>query len=239
MMKNALAALLLVTCARAAAASSFQVGDLVTYTQDNWGGSPGTDAGATLLVAQYDNVYAGKFGVVTVGSISGFTMSFTDAASVLPYLPAIGVFAPLNGSALNPISTVSGAFGGEVLSLEFNVDFSDAGVLLGSTGLRFGDLVLANFSAGSPFNGLSVRDFLGDVNTLLGGGSTAFTIANLGTTIGDVNASFSAGNPSPFAQDHLVAPAVPPATVPEPTTLLLVAAPALSLVLVRLTRAAG
>src|SRR5258708_35149544 len=125
-------------------------------------------------------------------------MTFSDAASVLRYLPAIGVFAPLNSSAFNPIQTASGGFGGEVLGLQLNVDFSDAGFLPGASGIRFGDLILENFSAHPAFNGLTVRQFRGDVNTLLGGGSTIFAIADLGPTVADLNASFSAGNPSVF-----------------------------------------
>src|SRR5581483_638461 len=156
-------------------------------------------------------------GLVTVGSSTGFTMTFTDAASVRTYLPSIGPFAPLNGSVLDPILTSSGAFGGEVLGLELNVDFSDAGLLPGSSGLRFGDLLLENFGAEPVFNGLTLRQFLGDVNTILGGGSSAFTIADLGSTVGDLNAAFSAGNPSAFAQTHLVAP-TSSSTVPEPSS---------------------
>ena len=212
--------LVLLACAGAAHADIWHNGDLTTYTQDNWGGVPGVAGGATLLVASYDAVYAGTFGIVTVGSTSGFTMRFTDAASVLTYLPAIGTFAPLNGSVLNPLSTASGGFGGEVLGLELNVDFSDAGLLPGSSGLRFGDLILQNFSTFTAVNGLTVRQFLVDVNTLLGGGSTAFTIPDLGSTIGDINASFSAGTASVFAQAHVVAP-TSAGTVPEPSSWLL------------------
>jgi len=167
---------------------------------------------------------AATTGGVIVGSASKFTMAFTDATSVRKYLPSIGAYASLSGSVVDPLSTASGSFGGEVLGLEFNVDFSDAGLLPGASGLRFGDLILANFSKGpvvnqEPFNGLTVRQFLGDVNILLSGGSTIFTIADLGTALGDTNVSFSAGTPSAFAQDHLVAP--PSATaVPEPSSLM-------------------
>ena len=219
---------LLLACAGAANADIWHSGDLTTYAQSSWGGDPSFDAGAALLVASYDTVYAGTFGLVSVGSTSRFTMSFTDAASVLKYLPAIGAFAPLNGSVLNPISTASGGFGGEVLGLQLNVDFSDAGFLPGASGIRFGDLILENFSAHPAFNGLTVRQFRGDVNALLGGGSTIFSIADLGSTVADVNASFSAGNPSVFAQDHLVAP-VSASPVPEPSSLRLVIAVALGL----------
>src|SRR6266436_9958402 len=122
---------------------------------------------------------------MVVGSASRFVMVFTDAGSVLAYMPSIGPFAPLNSSVVNPISTASGGFGGEVLGLELNVDFSDAGLLPGSSGIRFGDLILENFNPESSFNDLTVRQFLGDVNSLLSGGSSVFTIADLGTTVGD------------------------------------------------------
>ena len=209
-------------------ADAWHAGDLTTYTQASWGGDPSLDPGAVLLEASYDTVYASTFGIVTVGSTSGFTMRFTDASSALAYEPAIGPFKPLNGSVLNPITTASGGFGGEVLGLEFNVDFSDAGLLPGTSGLRFGDLVLENFTAVPAFNGLTVRQFLGDVNTLLGGGGAAFGIADLGSTVGDLNASFSVGTPSAFAQAHLVAPASS-RTVPEPPGLLFAIAGVLAL----------
>ena len=212
----------------AASADIWSPGDLTTYTQASWGGDPSLpDPGAVLLVAKYDTVFASTFGIVTVGSSSGFTMSFTDAASVLAYLPSIGPFAPLNGSSLNPISTGSGGFGGEVMGLELNVAFSDAGFLPGSSGLRFGDLVLTNFTPLiSPFNGLTVRQFLGDMNILLGGGSTVFTIADLGTAIQDLNSSFADGTPLPFAQNHLVAPTSTSAA-PEPSSWLILTSPVL------------
>lgn len=209
---------LALACVGAANADIWHTGDLTTYGQGIWGGDVGIDAGATLLVAKFNTVYAATSGVI-VGSTSGFTMVFTDANSVLTYQPSVGPYAPLNSSVANPITTASGSFGGDVLGLEFNVDFSDAGLLPGTLGLRFGDLVLENFSPLSPFNGLTVRQFLGDVNTLLSGRSSAFTIPELGSTLSDVNASFSSGTPSAFAQAHLVAP-TSAATVPEPSSWL-------------------
>jgi hypothetical protein len=57
---------------------------------------------------------------------------------------------------------------------------------------------------------------------LLGGGSSIITIADLSSTVGDLNASFSDGQPSLFARDHLIAPDVASAT-PLPATLPLFA----------------
>jgi hypothetical protein len=217
---------ILLGCAGSANATTWNVGDLTSYTQASWGddlsGVPQGQA-ALLLVHKYDTVYASSFGIVTVGSTSGFTMRFSDASSVLAYMPAIGPFGPLNGNVLDPITPASGGFGGEVMGLELNVDFTDAGVLTGVSGIHFRDLILANLTGSlSVLNGLTVRQILGDVNTLLGGGSSIITIADLGSTVGDLNASFSIGQPSLFAQDHLVAPDVASAT-PLPAALPLFA----------------
>jgi hypothetical protein len=204
-----------------ASATTWQVGDLTTYPQAAWGGDPTLDAGAILLTNSFNTVYGATFGV-TVGSFSGFTMSFDNAPSVLAYMPSIGLFAPLNGNVLDPISTASGGLGGETLGLEFNVDFSDAGFLPGTSGFRFGNLILANLNgAQASLNGLTVRQFLGDTNILLSGGSSVITIADLGSLVGLVNGSFFEGTPDQFAQDHLVAPEI--SETPLPAAFLLFA----------------
>ena len=214
------------------AGTVWHVGDLTTYNQGNWG-SPPDNPGATLLVAKFETLYAPTGGVI-VGSPSGFTMIFTDAPSVLTYLPSIGPYAPLNSSVLNPLTTSSGAFGGDVLGLQFNVDFSDAGLLPGTSGLRFGDLVLTGFSTFPQLNGLTVRQFLSDVNTLLSGGSSIISISDLGTLVNDVNSSFSFGSTvSQFAQDHLEAPSTPDHAVPEPSSWVLWGTGLLSLAAIR------
>ena len=48
----------------------------------------------------------------------------------------------LAGAAGGPTSSPSGSFGGDVLVLRLNVDFSDAGFLHGTSKIPFGNLVL-------------------------------------------------------------------------------------------------
>jgi len=55
-----------------------------------------------------------------------------------------------------------------------------------------------------PLNGMTVHQFLAVVNTLLAGGSSPFSIADLGPITEQLNGAFDRGAPSPFAQDHLV-----------------------------------
>ena len=216
---TALASFLWMLTARPACASSFHFGDLTTFTQNDWGGTPGTDAGATALVNFYDTVYASAFGIVTVGSASGHTMRFRDADSVLAYLGAVGPFAPLNGNELDRITTASGGFGGEVLGLELNVDFSDTNVLPGALGVPFGDPELAGFGPR-----VSLRPARSS-----GAGRREHAARRWDDCVHDCRPRVprgrperlpSEGNPSTFAGNHLLVP-TETAPVPEPATLTL------------------
>ena len=110
----------------AANAAPFQNGEFITYDQNPWSG---TNPGGQLLVADYNTVYASTFNVVTVGLPStGFTMAFDGASKVLNYLPASGTPAPLNGNTLDPSSTASGVFGGDVLGAPIRRRFLQRGV---------------------------------------------------------------------------------------------------------------
>lgn len=66
---------------------------------------------------------------------------------------------------------------------------------------------LTNFSALPNLNGLTVRQFLGDLNVVLGGESSIYGVADLNPIANGVNGSFGNGTVSQFAQDHLLAPA--------------------------------
>ena len=81
---------------------------------------------------------------------------------------------PLNNDYSDATSTSAGVYGGYVLALKFNVDFSDAGDLNGSAGIPFGDLILAD-TIYPLFNGLTVRQYLNDANRFLGGDPPPYT----------------------------------------------------------------
>jgi hypothetical protein len=214
-----LALTLTLVCAGAAHANSFQIGEFVTFDESAW---TNTSAGITLLSSDFTSVYPSS--VVTVGlPITGFTMRFDQPSPVLLYLPAIGSLGALTSNVLDPFTTPAGTFAGDVLALEFNVDFSNAGLLAHPAGTPFGNLTLQNFSSQPALNGLTVSQFLADANTCLGGGSCLYSYSIMDTIAADLNGSFDTGTTvSALADTNLALPnSVTP--TPEPSSLLLVA----------------
>ena len=191
------------TCTPGALGCGWKNGEVITFTQTSWG--DGLAAGGMQLLANYDGVYASTFGFVDVGGLAlGYSIFFTNSTAVFNYLPASGVPAPLNANLVDPTSSASGIFGGEVLGLRFNIDFSDKGYTLGTSAIRFGDLTLCGFTGPlAGLNGLSVRAYSDIVNTALGGSSTPYAITDLNATTLQVNGSFLDGVPSAFAQQHI------------------------------------
>jgi hypothetical protein len=107
---------------------------------------------------------------------------------------------PLTADLLNPTSSSSGSFGGSVVALSLNINFSG---VLGNVA-AFGTLNLCGVP-GLP--NMRINEFLGVANNMLGGGSAFDT--NLATLVPTINAAFVGGSPSVFAQDHLVNGACP------------------------------
>jgi hypothetical protein len=75
----------------------------------------------------------------------------------------------MTASLVDPSTSASGEFGGGAVALRIDIDFYDANVVAGTAGLHFGDLTLCGFTALPSLN--RVRQFMGVVNTALGGGS--------------------------------------------------------------------
>jgi hypothetical protein len=190
-----------VVCTFVGNMSIWQNGDLITYPSDEWG-NPATSA-AALLSSQFNSVYPSAL-EVGIPDTSGFSMLFTIAGAVQAYLPATGAPDALNEDLLNPSSSPSGIFGGVVVALQLNVDFSDAGKTAGNVPVHFGDLRLCDYALTPGLNGKTVREILAIANTLLGGGTTPFTINEVALVASSLDASFDGGTVSAFAQDSLV-----------------------------------
>jgi hypothetical protein len=143
-----------------------------TYTQGGWGADPHGDNPGTLLANNFATVYPSG---VVVGRQPDFNMTFTSAPAVGDYLPAGGASAALNASLTDPGTSSSGVFGGQVLALEVNVDFSAATI----TSAGFGNVTLCH--TGTSLDGQTVSSILGTMNTALGGGATlsGYSIASL------------------------------------------------------------
>ncbi len=137
---------------------------------------------------------------------------YSSAPELLYYLPDVGAIGQLDSDLVNPSATSSGEFGGSVTALKLNIDFSDAGLLPGNLGIPFGDLVLVNFTPPPGALGLNrqtVRQFSAIVNTVLGGGSyTGYSLASLDSIVANINGSFSQGEVSTYATNHLAVPPI-------------------------------
>jgi hypothetical protein len=194
-------------CTPGAPGCGWDAGDLITYAQDAWGNAASTAGG--LLIANFDTLYPGGV-VVGIPGTAGFTMEFGDSLAVLAYLPASGAAGPLTADLIDPMSSSSGVFGGDVLALQLDVNFSDAGLLGGTSGLRFGDLYVCELTTTTALNGLTVRQILAIANTVLGGGTGPYTADELDPVVFALTQAFVGGDPSTFAEQNLFSGGCPP-----------------------------
>ena len=192
-------------------AGGWQTGDFLTYRPTEWG-AEGT-AADELLRAQFNTVYPSSTtpGVLEVGIIGsgGYSMAFNWLDPLLTFLPPITTPGQLDRDLVNPSSSSSGTYGGEVVALQLNVDFAGAGITAGAADVTFGDLTICNVPQLPLLTGLTVRQFLATANTLLGGGTGLYELSISLYIADELNRSFSYGTPTQFAQDNLVAGACP------------------------------
>lgn len=181
-------------CTHGTPGCSWTNNDLKTFTESSW-----TGTGTTTLVN--DNAFATSFGVLTIGTSSGHSASFTTVNDVEAFLPQAGTPDMLDSNLTNPTSTSAGAFAGEVVALTLNVAFWDAGATpkVGTT--AFGDVHVCG--TGTSLDGSTVRQVL-TTNTLLSVGPVS-TITEVDPVLSEINVSFENGLVfSPWAQVRLI-----------------------------------
>jgi hypothetical protein len=192
-------------CSPGAPGCGWNEGDEQSYPPGLWGGS---NSASSLLTDGFDTVYAADGDALQVGT--GFSMTFTGASPLISFLPAEGAPAALTSNLVDPTTSPSGEFGSQLAALSLNIDFSDAGLLTGASGVAFGDLLLCKLTTATGLNGSKVRDFRAAAEVLLGGGANGYSIGDLNGLAEDVNGAFWGGAPSEFAQQHLFVGSCPP-----------------------------
>jgi hypothetical protein len=163
-----------------------------TQTQGGWGAPcHGGNAGC-ILQNNFATVYPSG---LTIGG--GYTAHFSSAAAVIAFLPSTATPSVLTANLNNPTSTPAGVFAGQVLALEINVDFSNAGV----TGFNpnLGNLIVPTgiYSPSGAFAGWTVNQILAVANLVLGGHTASLpagiSISDLNGVVDGINNSFDNG----------------------------------------------
>jgi hypothetical protein len=212
-------------------ATTFTAGEFVTWSQVAWGDDPTSGDISGALEMNFNSLFApSQLLQVGIPGPAGFSLIFDSADAVIAYLPASGTPGPLTASLLDPVTSVSGALGGEVVAATLNVLFSDLGLLAHPAGVAFGDLRfqnLASLAAAelapgvgpeiSELNGMSVREALSEADLVLGGAASPLTPEDLFVLLSFTARAFLGGELEGNADTFL---ALPPSTsaVPEPPT---------------------
>jgi hypothetical protein len=198
-------------CVHGTAGCPWIAGEETTYDQGEWGNNPDPGTPAALLLSEFNTAFAATGGTLEVGipGAAGFSIIFTDPSYILGELPTAGPQAALTADYVNPTTGIPTIVAGDVVALALDVGFDDAGLLPRTSPTHLGDLTVCGLSATPGLDGGSIRDVLGLANTLLGGGTGPYTIAEVDDLVVQINEAFVDGTVQPFADAHLVIGACP------------------------------
>jgi len=149
-----------------------------TYTPGGWGAKPRGNNPGTVLHNNFDSIYPSG---LVIGNPAEYTMTFTEAQAITDFLPSGGKPGVLAQDYTDPDKkTKAGEFASQVLALQLNVDFSNAGVLPDD---------LANWHLDSgPLMNNTVAAVLASANIVLGGGQPSEDeLTALGLTVSELN----------------------------------------------------
>lgn len=178
--------------------NSIAVGEFKSFTQGGWGATPNGNNPAALLAANFATVYPNGVEVGIAGA-AGYSMKFNSATAVGAYLPAGGTAKALTADLINPTTSSSGVFGGQVLALKLNVGFSAANV----TASGYGNLKVVG--TGTALDGMTVAQILAQAEIAIGGGTAVVSISTLNEIATALNEAVDNGTVvTLWAQTHLV-----------------------------------
>ena len=134
--------------------------------------------GSPLSISSFATVEPGG---LVVGDPAANHIELTSAEAVKNYLPSGGPAAALTGQFTDPAQNTlgSGIFGGDVVALKLDVDYSDAGLIPNGSGLDFADLTICDVPSLPGLTGMTVRAYLALANTALAGETAIYSPTQL------------------------------------------------------------
>lgn len=159
-----------------------------TQTPGGWGApangnNPGTYRDANFGICFPDGV--------TIGSMSGYTATFTTAMAVENFLPDGGTPSPLDMDYVDPLTTGAGELASQTLALALNVGFDLCDPNFGRHKLPLSVLIVV----GPPTNpclGMTVQQVLDEANMVLSGGGS-FSPSTINGCADVINSNFVDG----------------------------------------------
>ena len=160
---------------------------LRTQTQRSWieSGIPG--APADYLLANFRAAFPSG---LMIGSVSGKHLIFTNAESVMLFLPEVGPEAPLFQSEVNP-SPLGNSLAGEAVALALNIEFDLHDPEFGAANVILAGLVIDDRT--SPCFDMTVLTVLDLANRFLSGSRPTVPIDALRNCMSRINANFEHG----------------------------------------------
>ena len=163
-------------------------GQFRTQSQGGWGVRPVGENPGNYLHDHFATAFAS--GVLIGCQNGGYTVYFSSAQSVTEFLPAGGTASVLSQNAIDPAAkSIDNVLIGQVAALAINVGFDYNDPDFGIAEENLGNLVISS----GPFSGLSVIQFLGIANEVLGGCNSNYTASAINETAAMINGNFIDG----------------------------------------------
>ncbi len=164
------------------------VGGFRTQTQGGWGANASGNNPGVYRDAKFSLAFPSG---LVIGASGGKTLKLTTATKVNNFLPAGGTAGVLTSNQVDPTSSPAGVLAGQLVALTLNVGFDQYDPNFSSSPTLLKNQII-NISS-SPFNGMSVQQFLTIANNVVGGLSTAYTPSQVNTTASAINENYDNG----------------------------------------------
>ena len=157
-----------------------------TQTQGGWGQCQqnGNNPG-TYLFANFAGAFPNG---LTIGC--NRTLKLTSAQAVCDFLPS-GTSPKVlpAGHKVNPGSTYSNVFAGQLVAATLNVQFDMYDASFGASGTNLGDMIINS----GAFTGWSVNELLDEANRKIGGCASPYSASALSSALDAINNNYTDG----------------------------------------------